>query len=143
MDRKHHLGKLQHAIMRVLWDDGRATVARVREVLDEQGDGRALTTVATMLSKLEKKGVVDHGIVGRQYVYRPLVSETDVQSTMVAELTERLFDGDVTALVSHLLAEQEIDANELEELRRLISAASRTRSSKRKARTRSKERRRV
>lgn len=127
MDRKHHLGKLQHAIMRVLWSEGRASVARVREVLAEEGDGRAPTTIATMLSKMEKKGVVDHELEGRQYVYRPLVSETAVHRTMVAELTERLFDGDVTALVSHLLEEQQIDADELAELRRLIAAADRTR----------------
>jgi predicted transcriptional regulator len=127
MDSKHHLGKLQHAIMRVLWNEGRATVARVRDALAEEGDGRALTTIATMLTKLEKKGVVDHELEGRQYVYRPLVSETAVHRSMVAELTERLFDGDVTALVSHLLSEQQIDASELAELRRMIAATDRER----------------
>jgi predicted transcriptional regulator len=127
MDSKHHLGKLQHAIMRVLWSEERATVARVRDVLAGEGDGRALTTIATMLTKMEKKGVVDHELEGRQYVYRPIVSETAVHRSMVAELTERLFDGDVTALVSHLLEEQQIDAAELAELRRLIAAADRPR----------------
>jgi predicted transcriptional regulator len=127
MDSKHHLGKLQHAIMRVLWSVERATVARVRDVLAGEGDGRALTTIATMLTKMEKKGVVDHELEGRQYVYRPIVSETAVHRSMVAELTERLFDGDVTALVSHLLEEQQIDAAELAELRRLIAAADRPR----------------
>jgi predicted transcriptional regulator len=125
----HHLGELQYAIMRVLWDEGEATVARVQERLsggDEERD-RALTTIATMLTKMEKKGVVDHELEGRQYVYRPIVSETAVHRSMVAELTERLFDGDVTALVSHLLEEQQIDAAELAELRRLIAAADRPR----------------
>lgn len=125
MDSKHHLGRLQHAIMRVLWDEGEATVARVHEVLKASGEARALTTVATMLTKMEKKGVVDHDLEGRQYVYRATVEETDVHRSMVADLTAQLFDGDVTALVSHLLTEQDIDAEELARLRSMISSATR------------------
>jgi predicted transcriptional regulator len=41
---------------------------------------------------------------------------------MVGQLAERLFQGDVHALVSHLLSEHEIDAAELAELRDLIEA---------------------
>ena len=125
MDSKHHLGRLQHAIMRVLWDEGEVTVARVHEVLKASGEARALTTVATMLTKMEKKGVVDHDLEGRQYVYRATVEETDVHRSMVADLTAQLFDGDVTALVSHLLTEQDIDAEELARLRSMISSATR------------------
>ena len=120
MGDKHILGDLQHAIMRVLWDEGEATVARVQEALEEQRD-RALTTIATMLVKMEKKGIVAHRTEGRQFVYRALVSETDVQRSMVGELTEMLFGGDVTALVSHLLTEQEIDDRELARLKTLIA----------------------
>ena len=45
--------------------------------------------------------------------------------SMVAELTQRLFAGDVGALVGHLLTEQEIDAQELERLRELIARRER------------------
>jgi predicted transcriptional regulator len=41
---------------------------------------------------------------------------------MVSELRERLFAGDTTAFVSHLIAEHEIDPGELAELRRLIAS---------------------
>ena len=117
MSRLHHLGELQLAIMRVLWGSGEATVASVHK---ELGADRALTTIATMLTKMEKKGVVVHREEGRQFVYRAAVSEADVQRTMVASLTDKLFEGDVSALVSHLITEQEIDVSELERLRELI-----------------------
>jgi predicted transcriptional regulator len=120
MESGHHLGELQFAIMRVLWDEGEATVARVLEALPADRR-RALTTIATMLTKMEKKGVVEHRLDGRQFVYRPTVDERDVTRSMVADLTQRLFEGDVTALVSHLIAEQEIDPGELAELRRIIA----------------------
>jgi predicted transcriptional regulator len=41
---------------------------------------------------------------------------------MVEDLTERLFDGDVAALVSHLITEQEIDRGELARLQKLIES---------------------
>ena len=119
-----HLGELQYAIMRVLWKEGEASVARVWEALPEK-HRRALTTIATMLTKMEKKGVVAHRAEGRLFVYSPTVFEAEVHRTMVAELTERLFEGDAAALVAHLIEEQEIDRAELGRLHRLISSAKR------------------
>ncbi len=121
METSHHLGDLQLAIMRVLWNRGQATVAEVHETLEPER-GLALTTIATMLTKMEKKGVVDHHAEGRRFIYRPLVSESQVRHSMVADLTSQLFRGDVTALVNHLLAEHEIEDRELTQLRELISA---------------------
>ena len=120
--RVHHLGPLQYAIMRVLWDAGRASVSHVYDALPRE-HRRALTTIATMLTKMEKKGVVSHRSEGRQFIYVPEIREADVHRTMVAELTERLFDGDVTALVTHLLTEQEVDREELTRLQKLIDDA--------------------
>ncbi len=118
MDQRLRLGDLQVAILRVLWDEGEATVARVHEVV--AGKRRALTTIATMLSKLERRGIVEHRVEGRQFVFRPRISEQEATRSMVADLTQKLFEGDVTALVSHLLTEQEIDREELVRLRRMI-----------------------
>lgn len=130
MPKEHSLGELQHAIMRVLWDRGEAPVSDVhRALLDERG--LALTTIATMLSKMEKKGVVARRREGRGFVYRPTVTETQVNRTMVADLTEQLFDGDAAALVSHLLTEQEIDRGELGAIKRLIEQHETRRSKQR------------
>jgi BlaI family penicillinase repressor len=120
-DRIHHLGELQHAIMRVLWTLGEGTVAQIHEALPPE-HRRALTTIATMLTKMERKGVVTHRSEGRFFVYLPSVVEQDVRRTMVEDLTERLFDGDVAALVSHLITEQEIDRDELARLQKLIES---------------------
>jgi BlaI family penicillinase repressor len=120
----HHLGDLQLAIMRVLWQRGEGTVAEVHEALEPER-GLALTTIATMLAKLEKKGVVDHRAEGRRFVYRPTVDEGQVRRSMVSELTSQLFRGDVTALVNHLLSEHEIDPRELAQVRALIEARER------------------
>ncbi len=129
MDRTYVLGELQHAIMRVLWSTGEATVAQVTEGLPRK-HRRALTTIATMLTKMEKKGVVTHKSEGRVFVYRPTVAEPKVKNSMIADLTEKLFDGDVTELVSHLLSDADIDAKELGRLQELIQERQRERKTK-------------
>ena len=120
MGKRHSLADLQLAIMRVLWLNQEATVAQVHEALLPDR-GLAPTTVATMLVKMEKKGVVQHHLDGRRFVYSPTVTEEEVKRSMVGDLTERLFAGDVTALVSHLLAGHDTNPAEIEELKRLIA----------------------
>lgn len=120
MTEPHQLTELQIAIMRILWERKEATVADIHAAfLDERG--LAPTTVATLLSRLEKRGAVKHLTVARQYVYYPVVSEEDVRSSMVADLTEQLFDGDVAELVSHLLRAQDISPDDLEKVKELIA----------------------
>jgi BlaI family penicillinase repressor len=121
MNMNPTLGDLQLAIMRVLWERSSATASEVHAALEDER-GLAPTTIATMLMKMEKKGVVRHTVDGRRFIYAPLVTEPQVRRSMVEELRDRLFGGDTTALVGHLLAEHEIDARELAELRALVAA---------------------
>ncbi|MGH7475664.1 MAG: BlaI/MecI/CopY family transcriptional regulator [Longimicrobiales bacterium] len=116
------LTELQLEILRVLWRRGEATVVQVQEALRPERE-LAQSTVATLLSRLEKKSVVAHRTTGRQYVYRAAVEPQRVRRSMVSELSEladRLFEGDVAALVNHLLAEGDVDASDLARVRKLI-----------------------
>jgi len=118
------LSDLQLAIMHVLWRQGEATVAEVHASL-QPGRGLAPTTIATVLSRLEKRGLVAHRSEGRQFVYRSLVSEQEVRRTMVSELTDLLFAGDAAELVSHLLSGREVGHEDLARVKALIEAQER------------------
>lgn len=120
MKKARQMGDLQLAILRVLWEREEAAVAQVHRALLEER-GLAPTTIATMLVKMEKKGVVSHRVEGRKFVYRPAVSEDEVAQSMVGYVMDRLFGGDPAALVSHLLSEHSIDPSELEQLKRRIA----------------------
>jgi predicted transcriptional regulator len=121
MTDAHLLTDLQFAIMRVLWERGSASAAEICEALRAER-GLAQSTVATLLTRLEKRGVVKHETRARQYVYYPAVTESEVRRTMVSELTERLFNGDVTALMSHLLSARDMSHGDLARVRKLIEA---------------------
>lgn len=113
------LGDLQLAILRVLWAEGEATVARVHAVVGP-ARGSAASTIATMLTKMEGRGFVRHRKRGRHFVYRSQIGEAEAQRSMVRDVTTRLFQGDPLALVSHLVREEEIGAEDLEVIRAMI-----------------------
>lgn len=118
-----NLGDLQLAILRALWERGEAAVAEVHGGLSDRG--LALTTIATMLRKMEDKGLVAHRENGRQFLYRAKVDPALVQKNLVGDLVARLFDGDPLALVNHLLRAGEIELAELDELRQRVADAER------------------
>ena len=119
MRRKHQLASLQLAIMQALWDRGEATVADVREALTP-ARRLAYTTVATMLTKLERHGQVAHRTDGRVNIYRPLIRRDEVERSMVSDLASRLFSGDLEEMVSHLLDARDVTPEELARLKSLI-----------------------
>ena len=114
------LSELQIALMRVLWRRGETSTA---EVAAELAEARGLkhTTVATLLTRLEKRGVVAQRRDGRQLFYRALADEADVRRSMVADLVGALFAGDARELVAHLVQESEIEPGDLAKVRRRLA----------------------
>ena len=121
MPRKDvHVSDIQLLLMRSLWDAGRATTA---EVHDQVGKPRQLayTTVATLLTRLEKRGLVKSVKEQGERVFKPAVTETEVTRSMVSSLVETLFRGDPSALVSHLVNEKDIGKDDIEAVRKLLA----------------------
>jgi BlaI family transcriptional regulator, penicillinase repressor len=111
----------QLEIMRILWERSEATVVEIHQ---ELGAVRPLaaTTIATLLSRLEKRGLVTYRTEGRQYVYRALLQEQDAQQHALVEVTQGLFAGDVPTMVSQLLSSHELRPGDLARVRKLIEA---------------------
>ncbi len=124
---QYSLTELQLAIMDVLWEKGEAPVLDIHDEL--RRDRRiAQSTVATLLSRLEDRGVVTHRTQDRQYLYRAAVSREQVRRSVVsefAELTERLFSGDVAGLVSQLLSVRDANPEDLARAREIIEQRER------------------
>lgn len=112
------LSDLQLDLMRVLWRSGELSVAEVTEALADRD--LAHTTVATLLTRLEKRGVVEARRDGRVLAYRASVSEAQVRRNMVSSLIAHLFRGDPKALLAHLVSEREVAPGDLEQVRALL-----------------------
>jgi predicted transcriptional regulator len=111
----------QLAMLKVLWERGEATVTDVHQALQPERP-LAATTIATQLSRLERRGVVAHRVEGRQFVYRPLLSEANARRHALVEVTEGLFEGDIATLVGQLLSTHEVGPGDLTKVKALIEA---------------------
>jgi predicted transcriptional regulator len=119
-ERRYRLGDLQLRIMKVLWEGGAAGVGQILEALGPRAS-LAYTTVATMLRKMEGRGLVTHEPEGRRFIYRAAVAPEAVTRSMADDILERLFDGSLAGLMSHLLTTREVSPRELRQLERLIA----------------------
>ena len=118
--KTHRLGDLQLKIMTVLWDRTEATVSDVHQAVFSESD-LAYTTVATMLRKMEARGLVSHRSEGRSFVYRAAIAADEVSQSMADHLLNRLFQGSLAEMVNHLLTTREVSRDELSRLERLIA----------------------
>jgi predicted transcriptional regulator len=100
-------------VMGVLWETGSATVAEVRDRLPAD---LAYTTVLTILRNLEAKGFVRHEGEGKAHRYFPRVARKAAGKSAVARLIDKMFGGDPAMLVSHLVSDHPLSADELKKL---------------------------
>ena len=84
--------------------------------------GLAPTTVSTILSRLEKYGLLTHRTEGRQYVYRPLVSQSEARRSQLTVLIDRFFQGNPADLVYHLINESDVDDEDVERILALVES---------------------
>ena len=118
------LGDLQLAVMQILWQRQGASLGEIRAALASSRP-LALTTVATVIARLEAAGLVVHGAGAGARVYKAAVAEADVRRADTGRLVDRLFGGRATELIAHLVREADISEEELTELRRLLAARRR------------------
>src|SRR5919206_1371371 len=116
------LSDLQLAIMRVLWDKGEASAAQVQEALDRTRK-LAITTVSTLLVRLERKGVISHRSEGRTFVYRPRVTELEMRRRTISSVIRNLFRGNPSEVVGQILSERDVSAEDLARMKKLIQDA--------------------
>lgn len=114
------LSDLQIAVIRTLWNKPDSSILEVVETL-RPNRSLAHTTVATILSRLEKRGLVGIKKNGRHHNFHALVTEAQIQRSMVADLLSSLFMGNANNLLKHLVREDEISATDLEQIKGLFN----------------------
>ena len=120
----HRLGDLQLRLLKELWARGMASVAEVYAAVGPELS-LAYTTISTMLRKMEERGLVTHHEEGRAFIYRAAGEADEVSRSVGRHFVERLFEGDLTSAVSHLLRTCEVSREELKELEKMIAQAKR------------------
>lgn len=120
------LTKLELEVMREVWDS-KPVALTARDVVDRMNRSRskplAYNTVQTVLKILEdKRVVVSEPGPGRAHLFQPRVSRDQVSTSMIGDLVDRLYDGEVEPLLVHLVGNEKLSRTELIKLREIIEA---------------------
>jgi predicted transcriptional regulator len=119
------LGPLEERLLKALWARGNATV---RELIDEQCQDLAYTTVMTTLDRLFKKKLLSREAEGRAFRYKPMVTREQLHRDVAGEAFRQLLDASPAgSLPLSYLVEivSERDAELLDDLRELVEAKRR------------------
>ena len=120
---KAQLTRLELQIMQVLWNKGPSTVQAVQQSL--LGEPLAYTTVQTMLNILQRKGKVKRKLLGKAYEYRPVLSRDKALREAASDMLDRMFGGSVEALLMSLAKSNQLDADKLAKVQKLIEGQDR------------------
>src|SRR5271157_4291816 len=107
--------KLEMQVLSVLWERGPATVRAVLEAMPD-GKTRAYTTILSVLQVMEKKGLARHTTQGNTNLYAARVRRSQVTGPLLRGLVRDVFGGSAVAALQHLLAENEVDREDLNEI---------------------------
>ncbi|MDB4887702.1 MAG: BlaI family transcriptional regulator [Gemmatimonadetes bacterium] len=117
------LGDRELDVMTTLWHRGSGTVAEVQEALDAR---LAYTTVLTILRNLEAKGFLRREEEGRAHRYFPRVKQRAAQKRALRRLIDTIFLGSPEALLTQLVADHDLTAEDLTRIAAQLGARPRT-----------------
>lgn len=116
------LTKAEEEIMQLIWDLDRGTVSDLLERMEEPRPPHS--TVSSVVRILEKKGYVNHKAYGKTHEYFPIVAKEDYGRRSLTDVLRNYFDGSVSRLVSHLVEDKKLSADEVQEIMKKLDEKS-------------------
>jgi predicted transcriptional regulator len=108
------------ALMRQLWDHGPTTIRQLTDGLYPGGSASQYATVQKLLERLEDKGYVRRDRRSNVHVFEPTVGRDDLIGRRLQSIAEKLCDGSLTPLLTHLVRAKSLSAADRQSLRKLI-----------------------
>lgn len=108
-------------VMNLVWDSHPIDSAQVIDQLATANDWTP-ATVKTMLHRLVKKGALLHELQGKKYIYRPGVRKHDCVRRASRSFLDRVFSGQASSALLHLVKTSKLSDDEVAQLRALLDS---------------------
>jgi predicted transcriptional regulator len=108
------------AILQVLWDRGQATVRELTEQLYSQYTSSQHATVQKLLERLEGKDCVRRNRSLWPHMFEPAIERGDLIDRKLQQTADRLCDGSIQPLLTHLVKGGRLSAQDRRSLRTLL-----------------------
>ena len=112
------LSKTEEHLMEMIWSNEKAFL---KELIDSFPEPKpAITTVATLLKRMQDKGFVGYTLFGNSRQYYPLVKKIDYFSKQVKGIIKNYFDDSTLQFASFFTKTSDMTEEELEDLKKII-----------------------
>lgn len=105
--------------MEVLWARHPLTASEVIEALAEATKWNG-NTVRTLLTRLQRKGVLNIDKDGGRQTYRPKIDREHLVAAESSSFLDRVFGGMTKPLLLHFAQQSELTPNDIQELKRIL-----------------------
>lgn len=113
------LNEKEEQVMQIIWRLGKAFVKEIHDDLEEPKP--PVTTLSSLVRKLETEGWLDHEAFGKTHRYFPLIAKEDYRKFSFRDMMDNYFGGSPKELLSYFVEEeQNVDAEETAKLLELI-----------------------
>ena len=104
-------------ILEVFWRLGPSTVRTVHLALTSDKDRKdtGYSTTLKMIQVMADKGLLSRDSTVRPQVYTPTIDRESTQQSMLQEIKQRLFGGDISGLVQCAISSSDVSEQELKE----------------------------
>ena len=109
-------------VMEALWKRPSTLMELVRQ-LGQEPPGWAKSTTATMIRRMEEKGLIRHEAGGKARVYHPALSRDETALAETRTLPDKAFDGSVGLLVNALIQHKSLSKTDLDGLYAILRQA--------------------
>ena len=104
-------------LMKIIWKNGGAALySHIMEELEKDKNEWKNNTVLTLLSRLAEKKFLKIKKIGRRNEYTATVTEAEYQAMQTHRFLDKVYGGNVKNLVSTLLRQDILSADELKEI---------------------------
>lgn len=120
MDRQIYAGDWK--ILEKLWDDSPQTLMQLVRTLSAE-IGWSKSTVATMVRRMETKGLVRFEEGGRARLIYPALTREEAQASETSGLIDKVFKGKPGLLMASLIEQNDFSQEEIDELYAMLKKA--------------------
>jgi BlaI family transcriptional regulator, penicillinase repressor len=107
-------------VLQVLWDRGGSTIRQITDLLYPDGGPPKYWTVQKLLERLQEKGYVLRERSGPAHTFAATVGREELIGRRLRDVAEKLCGGSLTPLLTHLVRNRPLSAEERQGLRDLI-----------------------
>lgn len=121
MEKHTSLSNGEWIVMEQLWQKPHTLMELVAALSESVGWSKS--TVATMVRRMEEKGVIFYTEQGRAKLFQPAVSRSEVTTRETRNLLQRAYNGSVGMLVSAMVQSNDLTKDDIDQLYAILKKA--------------------